>query len=123
MSVSLVCHLKTGNSHMISFMFKCPIVRISSSYLPAIKSSSQNAVRIVHVPSPMSIPIPYVNPFSSYPFQSALTQANNLPLFLLLFPHSDKSCLLLQDARAKDVALNPSSARETTNSSKIIGIQ
>ena len=52
----------------------------------------------------------HFNPFHSYLFQSALTQANSSPIFLLQFPHSDKPCLLLQDARAKDVALNHSFA-------------
>ena len=48
----------------------------------------------------------HFNPSHSYLFQSALTQANSSPIFLLRFPHSDKPCLLLQDARTKDVALN-----------------
>lgn len=107
---------------MISFMFKCPTVRISSSYLPAIKSSFQNAVRTVHVPSPMSIPISYVNPFSSYPFQSALTDKQLAPL-----PASVSSLwqILLTPARCQGQRCSSESqlCRETTNSSKIIGIQ
>lgn len=52
----------------------------------------------------------HFNPLHSYLFHSALTQANSSPIFLLRFPHSDKPCLLLRDARAKDVALNHSFA-------------
>lgn len=73
--MGVFCHLKTGNSWVISFMYKCPIVLIRCSFL-FIKDSSQR-VKTVSVPS---LSVAYIHSLGSCPSWSAWRQLSSHPL-------------------------------------------